>query len=110
MKKELGKWMMDAALFVTTVLVFQVLNDAVTLLNGPVAVLLAIATAAALLAAGLILTGSGDDNDNDGGNAAAKATAGRTNAVRAGVRHSRKAKAARRTAATYTSTKKNTKR
>ncbi len=44
MRKELGKWLMDAALFVTTVLVFQVLQEAIA--NLAVAVLLGIATAA----------------------------------------------------------------
>ncbi len=92
MRKELGKWLMDAALFVTTVLVFQVLQEAIA--NLAVAVLLGIATAAICLAAGLWLLDdtkdSAKDKDKDGG------YKGRSTAIRAGVRKAKKARKARR--------------
>lgn len=83
MRKELGKWLMDAALFVTTVLVFQVLQEAIA--NLAVAVLLGIATAAICLAAGLWLLDTKDNaKDTKGG------TKGRSNALRAGARKARR--------------------
>ena len=87
MRKELGKWLMDAALFVTTVLVFQVLQEAVASLA--VAVLLGVATAAVCLAAGLALVDD-KDTDKDTKKKNANGTKGRSNAVRAGARKARK--------------------
>ncbi len=84
MRKELGRWLMDVALFVTTVLVIQVLHEAVA--NMAVAVLLGICVAALCLAWGLALVDGGKAADKKEG----KAGRGCRNALRAGTRRRRK--------------------
>jgi len=94
-EKYLGEWLMNAALFVATVLVFQVVSETMTASSVAVAVLLGIAVSALLLLAGLWVLSKAEDDGDDG---SAGSGTGRSNAIRAGVRKASRAGKASRAA------------
>lgn len=94
--KLLGEWLMNAALFVATIIVFQAVGEAVAAANAAVAICLGIAVSALLLLAGLWVLGKAEEQEDAAKEKTAASGQGRTNALRAGTRRARAAKGARK--------------